>query len=154
MIMYDKSLEVLENLFTKDCTFMLATSTEDKPSLRVVDTYYENGVFWIVTYATSQKVKEIEKNPNIALCNNFYKFRGKAYNTGHPLDKNNQEIREKLIKVFEPWYFAHNNENDENMCYVKVIPESGFFHKDGTGYEVDFLQKTAKDIPFAPSIEL
>ena len=151
---YNKSLTVLEELFGKDCTFVLATTKDNVPSTRVVDTYYENGVFWVVTYATTKKVIELSENPSVALCNNFFNFKGKAYNTGHPLDENNKEIREKLMRVFEPWYLAHNNENDKHMCYVKIEPESGFFHKDGTGYDVDFIQKTAKTITFAPDMDL
>ena len=71
---------------------------------------------------------------------------------GHPLQPENSEIRAKLIQVFAPWYFEHNNENDENMCYVKVEPDSGFFHKDGTGYKVDFAAKTAERAPFSPDV--
>ena len=91
---------------------------------------------------------------NIALCNNFHTFKGKACNAGHPLKEENKAIREKLIRVFEPWYFAHNDENDEHMCYVKIVPESGVFHKDGTGYRVDFIGKTAEEFPFAPTIKM
>lgn len=151
---YQKSLEVLKELFGRDYTFVLATVHENIPSQRVVDTYYTEGTFWIVTYSNSNKVKELEENPNVSLCNNFYSFKGKAYNVGHPLQENNKEIREKLIKVFEPWYFAHNNEQDDNMCYVKFEPEEGFFHKDGTGYKVNFMEKTAAEFPFAPEIEM
>lgn len=153
MTAYDKSLEVLNSLFNKDCTFVLATSAENCPSQRVVDTYLCGRAFWIVTYALSNKVKELRVNPNVSLCNDFYTFKGKAYDMGHPLEEKNGEIREKLIKVFEPWYFAHNNENDENMCYVKVELEEGFFHKDGIGYKVDFVEKQAKEMPFAPLAE-
>lgn len=151
---YEKSLKVLEELFARDYTFVLATVKENVPSQRVIDTYYEDGCFWIVTYAKSNKVAELEQNPNVSLCNTFHAFTGKAYNVGHPLKKENAQIREKLIKVFEPWYFAHNNENDENMCYVKVNIEAGFFHKDGVGYKVDFTKKMAEEFPFTPEIEM
>ncbi|MCR3922589.1 MAG: pyridoxamine 5'-phosphate oxidase family protein [Firmicutes bacterium] len=76
---YEKSLDVLGELFSKDFTFVLATVKDNLPSLRVVDTYYGNGAFWIVTYAKSNKVEEIENNPNVALCNNFHRFKGQAY---------------------------------------------------------------------------
>lgn len=39
------------------------------------------------------------------------------------------------------------------MCYVKLIPESGIFHKEGTGYKVDFGAKTVEEFPFAPDSE-
>jgi len=147
---YEESIKVMTELFSKDYTFVLATTTNNIPSARVIDTYYADGVFWIVTYANSNKVKDILDNSNVALCNDFYTFRGSAYNMGHPLKTENKEIREMLIQVFEPWYFAHNNEEDENMCFVKMVPESGFFHKDGTGYRVNFLKKEADKIPFDP----
>lgn len=150
---YMASLKVLEDLFSKDCTFNMATAKDNVPSVRVVDTYFDSGVFWIVTYANSNKVIELESNPNMALCDNLYSFKGKGYNTGHPLDAQNSEIREKLIKVFEPWYFAHNNEAHKNMCYVKFIPEKGFFFKDGTGYKADFEKKEVEAFPFESHLD-
>ncbi len=152
MTPYEESLEALEALFGKDVFFVLATAEEGRPSQRVVDAYYEDGVFWIVTYGKSVKVREIEQNPYVSLCNSFHRFQGRAYRAGHPLRPENSEIRAKLIQVFAPWYFEHNNENDENMCYVKVEPDSGFFHKDGMGYKVDFAAKTAERVPFSPEV--
>lgn len=151
---YSKCLEVLQQLFGRDYTFMLATTNQNIPTIRVVDTFYENDAFWIVTYATSNKVEEISKNPNVALANNFHNFQGKAYHIGHPLKPENQGIREKLIKVFDGWYFKHNDEKDENMCFIKVEPETGFFHKDGVGYLINFTEKSVREIPFLPDITM
>lgn len=145
---FKKSLEVMEELFSKDYQFALATANNNVPSVRFIDTYYDNRAFYVVTYAKSQKVLEIENNKNIALCNKLYRFNGKAYNIGHPLEEKNLIIREKLIKAFEPWYFAHNNENDENMCYIKIELKDGFFYKDGIGYKVDFINEKVKMFPF------
>lgn len=152
MTLYEKSLVILDELFGKDFIFSLATVNEDKPSIRVIDTYYEEGALWGVTYALSNKVMAIEKNPNVALCNMFYSFNGKAFNMGHPLKEENKAIREKLIKVFEPWYFAHNNEADAHMCYIKIELEAGFFHKDGRGYKINFLEQSVEDFPFEPQL--
>ena len=152
MEVFQKSLEVLEALFKKDSQLALATTAHNVPSLRVVDMYYTDGAFYIVTYAKSQKVQEIEANKHVALCKDLYRFQGEAYNIGHPLKKENKEIRQQLIKAFEPWYFAHNNEADENMCYVKVVPTTGFYYKDGTGYKVDFVNQTAETFPFEMNI--
>ncbi len=148
MNVYEKAMGVMNELFAKDYTFALATVKDNIPSVRFVDTYFDTDSFYIVTYAKSQKVKELVENINVALCNNLYRFDGLAYNVGHPLEPQNKEIRDKLIKVFEPWYFAHNNENDQDMCYVRVELKHGFFYKDGTGYKVDFVTKEAKESPF------
>jgi len=151
---FEKSMEVMKELFAKDYQFAMATALENVPSLRYVDAYYKEGSFYIVTYANSQKVKELEVNPSVSLCNKLYSFSGNAYNIGHPLKQENQKIREILIKAFEPWYFKHNREEDETMCYVKVDLTHGFFYRDGTGYKVDFANKTAKEFPFEFDIVL
>lgn len=144
----------MNELFARDYQFALATTNGNIPSVRFVDTYYDKGCFFIVTYAKSNKVKEIEINKNVSLCNKLYSFRGIAFNIGHPLNPQNSEIREKLIEAFEPWYFKHNNENDENMCYVKVELTQGFVYKDGKGYKVDFITHEAEEIPFEFDIML
>ncbi|RII33480.1 pyridoxamine 5'-phosphate oxidase family protein [Clostridium chromiireducens] len=148
MTTYEKSLNVLEELFAKDYQFALATSNDNTPSVRFVDTFYDKSAFYIVSYAKSQKVKEIENNPKITMCNKLYRFTGIAHNIGHPLLEENLRIREKLTKAFEPWYFAHNNESDENMCYIKIELKQGFFYKDGTGYKIDFENREAEEFPF------
>ena len=145
---YEEGLGVLDTLFARDYQFALATSNNNIPSVRFIDTFYNNRAFYIVTYGKSDKVKEIEQNPVVSLSKDLYRFTGIARNIGHPLLPKNLKIREKLIKVFEPWYFAHNNENDENMCYIRVDLNRGLFYKDGTGYKVDFENKTAEKFPF------
>ncbi len=154
MSVFEKSMNVMETLFARDYQFALATTKDDKPSVRVIDTYYDNGCFYIVTYAESKKVKELESNNHVALCNKFYSFSGIAQNVGHPLKPENSEIREKLIKAFEPWYFKHNNEKDEKMCYIKIELSNGFFYKDCIGYKVDFIAKEAEEFPFEFDIVL
>lgn len=148
MTRYEKSLNVLAELFTKDYQFALATSNDNIPSVRFVDTFYDNGAFYVVSYAKSQKVKEIEKNSEVSMCNKLYRFTGIAHNIGHPLLEENHGIRRKLINVFEPWYFEHNNENDKNMCYLKIELKQGFFYKDETGYKVDFENRKSEEFPF------
>ena len=153
MNVYEKALQVMIDLFKKDYQFALATVKDNKPSIRYIDTYYENETFYLVTYSQSQKVQEILSNNQVALCRNLYRFSGKAYLIGHPLLEENKEIREKLIRVFNPWYFEHNNEKDENMCYMKIELEEGFLYKDGTGYKVNFIQKEAEQFPFEFEID-
>lgn len=154
MTVYEKSLEVIKELFARDYQFALATTNDNIPSVRFIDTFYDDNAFYIVTYAKSQKMKELEKNSRVSMCNKLYCFSGNAYNIGHPLCEKNYAIREKLIKAFEPWYFAHNNEKDENMCYVKIDLKQGFFYKDGIGYKVDFEHKEAVEFPFTFDIKL
>lgn len=152
MQVYEKSSKVMNELFARDYQFALATSHNNIPSARFVDTYFDDGCFYIVTYAKSRKVLELEQNENVALCNNLYRFQGVAHNLGHPLKPQNSKIREKLISAFEPWYFKHNDENDENMCYIKIDLLNGFFYRDGIGYKVDFKARYAEEFPFESDV--
>lgn len=147
---YRQAMEIMTRLFTRDYQFAMATVSGGKPSLRFVDTYYNGEAFYVVTCATSGKAKDLCANPNVALCSRkLYSFRGRAFNAGHPLLPENAAIRQRLIQAFEPWYFRHNNENSEAMCYLRIEPDEGFFHDNGTGYSVDFTEKTVKTFPFA-----
>lgn len=152
---FQNAVKSMQELFSRDYQFALATSSNDAPSLRFVDTYFDGENFYVVTYAFSQKVKEIAENPKIAICSRkMHSFSGKAYNIGHPLLPENSAIRKELIQVFEPWYFKHNNENDSNMCYIKIKPTKGFFHKNNIGYKIDFEKKTVDTFPFEFDIAL
>ena len=148
MEIYEKALEVMKELFAKDYTFALATAKDNTPSVRFIDTYYDNGSFYVVTYLESQKVKEMAINKRVSLCNKLYRFNGIASNIGHPLEPQNKVLRETLIHVFEPWYFLHNNENDPKMCYIQIELTDGFYYKDGKGYKVNFETKEAEEFPF------
>ena len=145
---YEKAMGAMAELFAKDCQFALATAKDNVPSVRVVDTYYDAGSLYIVTYGKSQKVKEMEANPRVSLCSNLYRFNGTARHIGHPLEPQNKAIREKLTGAFSAWYFLHNDEKDPHMCYVRIALTDGFFHKDGTGYRVNFMTKEAEAFPF------
>lgn len=149
---YEKALILMDELFGKDCIFALATIREGKPEVRNVDAYYTDGAFWVVTYAASRKAKAVEASHDIEMCRDSFSFTGKAVNAGHPLNEENAEIRKKLIKAFEPWYFKHNDENDTGMCYLKIIPERGFIYGGGMGYKIDFINKTAVEFPFVYDI--
>ena len=47
--------------FGKDTVIALATVEGGVPYVRSVNAYYENGAFYIITYALSNKMKQIEK---------------------------------------------------------------------------------------------
>ena len=147
---YENAISVMKEMFSRDYQFALSTAKDNIPSARYVDTFFDGESFYTVTYKLSQKAVEIADNPNVSLCcQRMHTFSGQAYLIGHPLDPENAAIRSALIKAFEAWYFKHNNEADENMCYIKINPTVGFFHKDGVGYKIDFTEKTVKAFPFA-----
>lgn len=55
--------KVIMERFGTDSLIALATVEEGIPHVRTVDGYYDNGAFYVLTYALSNKMKQIAKNP-------------------------------------------------------------------------------------------
>ena len=146
---YEQAMKELNQLFGRDYQFAMATTGEDGPSIRFVDTYYTDGAFYIVTNRQSHKAKDTAADPRASLCGRkLHTFTGRVENIGHPLQAENEAIRARLIEVFAPWYFRHNNEENPDMCYLRFTPETGFFQDGGKGWHVDFSTHTAEEFPF------
>lgn len=60
--------EILDARFGRDTLIALATVDGDAPSVRTVNGYYENGAFYIITHAKSNKMKQLARNPRVAVC--------------------------------------------------------------------------------------
>ena len=54
--------KIMIERFGKDTVIALATIKNGVPYVRNVNAYYENGAFYIITYALSNKIKHIENN--------------------------------------------------------------------------------------------
>ncbi len=151
---FDEAIAAMMQLFQRDYQFALATIFDNKPTVRFVDTYFDGNAFFVVTYAKSRKVLDVSENPHVALtCRQQHSFSGIATNIGHPLKPENKIIRNQLISVFEDWYFKHNNEDDDNMCYLRIVPIRGLFHIDNVGYRIDFTERYAEKYDYNYSIE-
>ena len=132
--------EIMNERFGQDVLIALATVDGSVPSVRTVNSYYESGAFYIITYATSNKMKQIEKNPNVAIAGDWFTAHGKGINLGWFCKKENQRIAEKLRKVFASWIDnGHNNFDDENTCILCVRLTDGVLFSNGTRYAIDFL---------------
>ena len=147
---FETAIRIMKHLFGRDYQFTLSTAKDNIPSSRMVDTFFDGESFYVVTHRQSRKVTEIENNPNVSLCGRkMHAFSGQAYNIGHPLKPENAAVRSLLIEAFEPWYFKHNDESDENMCFLRISPTAGFFHADGTGYRINFTKRNVNAFPFS-----
>lgn len=134
-----KAQEVMNERFNHDALISLATIDGSYPSVRTVNSYYENGAFYIITYALSNKMKQIAKNPQVAICGDWFTAHGIGENMGHILDKNNEEIANKLREAFASWYNnGHTNESDPNTCILCVHLTDGVLFSNGTRYDICF----------------
>ena len=76
---------LMNERFGHDNLIALATVDGDSPAVRTVNAYYEDGCFYAVTYALSGKMQHIAKNPQVAICGDWFTARGFGENMGHIL---------------------------------------------------------------------
>lgn len=66
--MSQEAKKIMMERFGKDTVIALTTIEKEVPYVRYVNAYYENGAFYIITYALSNKIKHIENNPAVAIA--------------------------------------------------------------------------------------
>lgn len=155
MSMYEEGLQLIEEKFGngKDNVISLATIAlepnpqgKPRPVVRSVDAYYEEGTFYVVTYAKSNKMKQIALNSEVSIAGCFEMFtaNGVGENLGWVLDPKNVEIRTKLRTAFAKWYDMANNEKDENCCILAIHLTRGTLNINHWEklYHLDFVNKT------------
>lgn len=161
MSKYDEVMVLLEEKFgnNKDNVINLATIALDtntggqpRPATRSIDAYYEDGVFYGVTYAQSNKMQQIAKNSEVSISTRCEDETGQVWltangigeNLGWVLKEENAELRVKLRSTFATWYDFANDENDENCCYLAIRLTSGVVNKNHfeTVYHTDFENQT------------
>lgn len=131
--------QLMVERFGGDRVIALATMDEEKPDVRYVNAYYEDGAFYVITYGLSNKMKQLETNPNIAIAGDWFTAHGTGVNLGFFGKEENTEIAEKLKKEFSAWIDnGHNNFSDENTCILCVRLTDGVLFSHGTRYDIDF----------------
>lgn len=127
---------VMMERFGKDTVIALATVENDVPFVRYVNAYYENGAFYMITHALSNKMRHMENNPTVAIAGEWFTAHGKAVNLGYFWKEKNQRIANKLKKVFSEWIDnGHNDFEDENTIILCVELTDGLLLSHGARYE-------------------
>lgn len=130
---------IMDERFGHDNLIALATVDGDSPAVRTVNAYYEDGCFYAVTYALSGKMQHIAKNPQVAICGDWFTARGFGENMGHILLPENADIADKLRTVFAEWYSnGHTNEADPNTVILRIKLTEGVLFNHGTRYDINF----------------
>ena len=129
--------KILLERFGKDSILALATTVGEMPYVRNVDAYYDNGAFYVLTYALSGKMKQIEQNPTVAIAGEWFTGHGKGVNLGYFGKPENADIAKKMREVFANWIDnGHNNFEDENTSILKIELTDGVLFSRGTRYEI------------------
>ena len=152
---YEEGFNLLDEKFGngKDNIISLATIACEpnndgtpRPVVRGVDAYYENGVFYVTTNWKSNKMRQIEKNPEVSIASlsEMFTASGIGENLGWVLDPKNADLRNKLRTAFALWYDSANNEKDENCCILAIRLTKGTLNINHWEklYHMDFVNKT------------
>ena len=132
----EEAEKIMAERFGKDTVIALATVENQVPYVRYVNAYYENGAFYVITYALSSKMKHMESNPVIAIAGEWFTAHGRGINLGYFGKEENHKIAERLKKVFSEWIDnGHNNFDDENTVILCVELTDGLLLSHGTRYE-------------------
>ncbi len=127
---------IMKERFGKDCVIALATEDKGIPYVRYVDAYYEDQCFYIITYALSNKMRQICNNPVVALAGEWFTAHGKGINLGYFKKPENKHIAERLREVFAEWIDnGHNDFSDENTIILCIQLTDGLLFSHGTRYE-------------------
>ena len=130
---------IMNDRFNKDSLIALATVDSNTPHVRAVNSYYEDGCFYTITYALSNKMKQIALNPTVAICGDWFTGHGIGENLGWIRDERNNDIASKLRAAFAAWYDnGHTNEADVNTVILRIRMTDGVLLHHGTRFEIDF----------------
>lgn len=130
---------LMDERFGHDSVIALATQDGDMPSVRYVNAYYEDGAFYVITYALSNKMQQLEKNPNMAIAGDWFTAHGKGVSLGYFGREENRAIAQKLRTAFAAWIDnGHNNFEDQNTCILCIQLTDGVLFSHGTRYDIAF----------------
>lgn len=131
--------ELLIERFAKDSIIALATTADGTPYVRNVNAFYADSAFYVLTYGLSNKMKQIEVNPIVALAGDWFTAHGKGVNLGYFGKAENEDIAKKMRVAFSEWIDnGHNNFDDVNTCILRIELLDGVLFSHGTRYEIDF----------------
>lgn len=134
-----ESEKILAERFGSDSLIALATCVNNTPYVRNVNAFYEDGAFYVLTYALSDKMKQIAKNPVVAISGEWFTAHGMGVDLGSFSSIGNKAIAEKMRLVFSQWIDnEHNDLEDKNTIILKIELTDGILMSHGTRYEIDF----------------
>lgn len=136
----EKAQQVMNQRFGHDSLISLATAENNIPSVRTVNALYQDGSFYVITYALSNKMKQIANNPQVALSGDWFTAQGVGENLGYVLAPENAALFSKLQEAFASWLDnGHTNLQDPNTCILRIRLESGVLYSQGERFDIRFV---------------
>ncbi|MGE5560545.1 MAG: hypothetical protein ACM3XN_05760 [Chloroflexota bacterium] len=95
-------------------------------------------------------MKDIARNPCVALCKDLFSARGLGENLGRP--KDNRALAGELRVVFSAFYDRHVHEDNPETCILRIRLTDAVVFTDDAKYTIDFTAGSAIKTPFENDI--
>ena len=118
---YEEAERIMAERFGKDTVIALATEENGIPHVRYVNAYYENGAFYSITYALSNKMKQLACNPVAAIAGEWFTVHGKAIHLGYFGKPDTLVIAQTLRKVFSEWIDPGRTHIEVDNCLLLCV---------------------------------
>lgn len=134
--------EIMRERFGHDSLIALATVEDGLPWVRTVNAFYEDGAFYVLVNTYTNKMRQIAKEPRVAVSGDWFTGHGVAEDMGWMLDPKNAETFVKLKAAFAGWYNnGHMDENDPASRILRVRMTDGVLFSHDTRYDIDFTEE-------------
>ncbi len=134
-----KTEAILQERFGGDSLISLATCTNNIPSVRTVDAFYQDGCFYVLTHALSGKMRQLTANPLCAISGDWFTAHGTGENLGWFCKPENETIASRMRSIFAAWIDnSHNNFDDENTCILRIRLKDAVLFDHGTRYQLEY----------------
>jgi len=125
--------------FGKDSMIALATADDGLPCVRAVNACYEDGAFYVITHAFSNKMRQLAQNPAAAIAGEWFTAHGRGVDLGYIGKEENRRIADRLKEAFSAWLNnGHVDMQDENTVLLCIQLETGTLFSHGTRYDIEF----------------
>ncbi len=130
---------IMQQRFGRDCLIALATVREGKPQVRAVNAYYQDGAFYVVTNASSKKMRDIAADPSIAIAGDWFTAQGRGEDLGEFRSEQNAPLAGKLKTVFAAWIGnGHSDLESPDTHILRLRLERGLLLSNGHRIELTF----------------
>jgi len=131
--------EILVARFGKDRVIALATVEANIPYVRGVNAVYDNGAFYVITDRKSNKMRQIEQNPAVAISGEWFTAHGTGISLGYFGRPENKDIAERLRLGFSEWIDnGHIDLKDEDTIVLCIKLRDGVLFSQGSRYDIEF----------------
>ena len=134
-----ETARIMAERFGKDTLVALATEEDGVPYVRHVNAYYEDRAFYVITHGLSNKMRQIAKNPIVAISGEWFTAHGRGVDLGYIGKEENRRIADRLKEAFSAWLNnGHVDMQDENTVLLCIQLETGTLFSHGTRYDIEF----------------